>query len=450
MITGPLGSVRLGTGPLGTGPVHRWTALEPRPTWVIAWVLGWVLGGLQIAAAAESPRWESRGKGHEDHPLLPALLRRAEESLRDALQRLPQELGFAPDVTRIRWVLDVSPHVSTLRKGAWKKENEQEQEQAQDEEQEQEQEKEKENEKETEKEPFEAGRTCFAEPVVEVVIPARRFLRHPDEVKPVVLHEAAHAALASRLRTRERYLGVPSWFREGIALAFSGEGELRLEERIADTVFRGAEAGSFLVGVPASKVPEKTVPGEEAWLAVVWIETQAGKDGVRRLCAEAARGRPLEECIEGLLGKPRELISAAMLLHARRRVEELLPPRRERVFRDSLARHDVDGAMEAWRALLVEDAEGPLAGTLHYLLGREYARQPGPEGRREARRHLEGLLSTRTALWRPEALVLLGECLRADGKEPEARALWEEVLEAYGEDEIPAARARKGLEAPAR
>ena len=390
-----------------------------------AWSLVLSLALDAIPAAETSPlqdAWERRGATHAAHPLLEALLRAAEESRRDSLARLRAEMSLEPGKTPIRWILDLSGSSSRddgkpVKPAA---------------------------------EFFEAALTRFADGTIEVVVPARKYLRRPDEARAVVAHEAAHAVLASALEKSDRYQAVPRWFREGIALRFSGEGELRVSETVAVTVFKERGASSFLVGISFDRRPGDATSAAESYLAVRWVERRLGREGLAKLCREVAGGKGLRDELEGLLGLSEAGLRAEALRFARDAVARILPASREKAFRDSLsaqANGNKELAMAAWRRLLEENPQGPLAGTIHYLLAKELLKAPGGAGESgEAMRHLESISRASSVLWRPEALVLLGERLREAGRSSDARALWTEVLEAFGEDLEPASRARKLLE----
>ena len=151
-----------------------------------------VCGASFLASTGNS--WQLTGKGYESDARLPALLARANEALGRALERVQGELGWKARQPPIRWAFDVSlpPEPTDATPGG-------------------------------EKKFFDAGSTAFLrEGFVQVTLPGRKYLQHPEGVDHVIEHEAVHAVLASCLGTRERYSAVPRWFREGIALFFSG------------------------------------------------------------------------------------------------------------------------------------------------------------------------------------------------------------------------------------
>src|SRR5213594_1726007 len=143
-----------------------------------------VCGASFLASTGNS--WQLTGKGYESDARLPALLARANEALGRALERVQGELGWKARQPPIRWAFDVSlpPEPTDATPGG-------------------------------EKKFFDAGSTAFLrEGFVQVTLPGRKYLQHPEGVDHVIEHEAVHAVLASCLGTRERYSAVPRWFRE--------------------------------------------------------------------------------------------------------------------------------------------------------------------------------------------------------------------------------------------
>jgi TolA-binding protein len=189
----------------------------------------------------------------------------------------------------------------------------------------------------------------------------------------------------------------------------------------------------------------------EAHLAVLWLERRAGEEGLRAVARAAAAGEDALARIEGVAGLAFDAVRALALDFARDEVRRRIDGEGERLFGASLRlREDGRGeeAAAAWRSLLARDPDGPLVPTLLYLLAKGgLERTAGKEAAAEAGERLERLLALPDAPWRPEALVLEGERLRAAGDHPAARRAWREILEAYGDDPLPAGRARRLLEA---
>ncbi|MBI4601075.1 MAG: tetratricopeptide repeat protein [Planctomycetes bacterium] len=378
-----------------------------------------------LAALAAGVEWETTGRGLEGHHALPELKRAAAVAAARALGRVEERLGLRPGKVPVRWSLDVSLPPAPLAAPL------------------------------AAPRAFEAGRTAFDGGTVTVTLPARKHLRSQRGLDAVVLHEAVHAVLASRCGSRERYEAIPGWLREGLALHAAEEGETAVLEAIAERAFAGAPADSFLAGAaPAAPATPTVRPAAEetsygeAYLRVRWIEERIGAAGLKALCSRLAGGQGFPEACEALLGMKVEAALGAARRWARERVARLLPADRERRFRESLDASRAGRTAEAaraWGVLLEEDPGGPLGPTLRYLLAKRAIEEGGPGGLRAAREHLEAVLSSPGEAWRPEALVLHGECLRAEGRDAEARDAWQEVLEAYGEDAGPAERARKCL-----
>ncbi|MGQ9589213.1 MAG: tetratricopeptide repeat protein [Planctomycetota bacterium] len=374
-------------------------------------------------ARAAFPPWEISGAEGLDPALVSALAERAQADLRSALEEVPRAMGVAPGEVPVRWILDFAAARPAGREGG---------------------------RPEGAPRYIEAGSTAFANGgAVAVEIRACRFLRRPEGIRAAIFHEAAHAVLASRAGSRERYARIPWWFREGLALRGSGEGPERAGELAAYLAFRGRRARDALAGIPFGEPGSRAVVPEEAFLAVDRLASAVGDADFRRLCVSVARGSRLEDELAARFGDLASL-RAALRRDAEERLAGLLPPGVELRFRRSLEASEKGGpaaAEASWRELLEEDPRGALSSTLRYLLGRALLEgPPGSARAREAEEHLRGLIDGPSPLWRPEALVLLGERLARDGRSDEARDLWEEAIYAFGDDAALAARARRNLE----
>ncbi len=383
------------------------------------------VGALESARAGDGfPRWAVLGTEGRDPRSVSRLLDAAETELVQALESVPRRIGVQPRKLPIRFLLDFAPARAESRPGHPGAPGV--------------------------RRDFEAGATAFAEDGSLVVeVRACRFSRWVEGLKIAIRHELVHAAMASEAGSRERYAGIPWWFREGMALWGSEEGVLRAGELAAHLAARGRSAADFVVGIPFAARERGVVSAEEAFLAVEWLASELGEEELRALCAAAVRGARIEEELAARFGRL-DALQAAIRAHARARIRALIPEERECRFRRALeaaGRGERDAAERALRDLLGEDPQGPLATTLRYLLGRELSRDGLSASRTaEASEHLRAVLESPSALWRPEALVLLGECLERRGFLPEARELWEEVCYGFADDAAAAARARRNLE----
>lgn len=370
------------------------------------------------ASGAVTP-WEIAEGPYAGDPRMPALVRAASGARREALDRLRAEWGLSPGPSPIRWTLDTRaalPGRSASGDSLPRSEMPLD---------------------------FELGRTWFEGGTVHVSVPARRFLWRPGLVSPVVRHECVHAVHASRAKTRARYESTPRWLREGIALLFSGEGRERVMERLAYTVYGGAPATSFLTGIHAAEVTQA-----EAYLAAEWLRARLG-ERFPLLVRRIASGEPARRAVAEVSGIESSALADRAKEAARDVLRELLPESRARRFRsllrESRAGRKVSPQLEV---LLAEDEDGPLAGTIRYLLAREALRgEKSPRAVAGATRHLEVLRAGRWNLWRAEALVLVGQCYLIEGRRDAARRAWTEVTEVFGEDRDVADQARRLLAA---
>jgi len=375
--------------------------------------LGLVLAVASVAAGGDEAgaRVETRRAAGEDRRRL-ALEAFVRDTAASALAEVRAKYRL-PSQLRVLWVLDAAAASSGVRTEA-----------------------------------YELGSTAVEKGEAVVTLPARKYLRAPESALSVIRHEAAHAALASALGSADLYRAVPRWFREGLAIVFSGEGELATAEAVALAVYEDRGASSFLLGIDSAQVSHA-----ECHLAVAFLEERLGQDGFERLVAEVARGGDLAAAIEKLLGDRPDAFAARALESARRRVSALCPEARERRSRAALRlAASGDPASLARTApelelLLAEDPAGPISGTCRYFLAKAVV-----EGRKDswavrALPALERISRSGGALWRAEALVLEGECLAELGRVAEARERWGEVEEVFGEDSGPVDRARRNLAA---
>ena len=391
-----------------------------------------IVGGILPADAtdptAKKPRsgegaWKVTGTRADD-PRYAVLLRVLERARTSAGRRLASELGLVPFPMRpIEWDLEVD---ATLSEAAFSVPGF-----------------------------LTAGRTVVEPGGVRVTLPAPRYLARPESAALVVAHEACHAVLASVLGGT-RYNALPQWFREGMALWFSGEGSTRVDEQIALTVFGGAASDSFLVG--ASLVSDGSgVSAAEAFLAFDGLWLQIGAAGRSELVAGLRGGWTLPHAVRELSGWSPVQWQVAALKDARKRIRARLPRQDESRFRASLelrGQGQSEAAARIWTALREGASTGSLRGTLDYLLtGQrlERARRTrGPDASVTAklRDDLRAIVGPGTHLWQPELLILLGDTLRLRGEISASEAAYREVVEAYPQDGKSRARALRRLSEP--
>ena len=296
---------------------------------------------------------------------------------------------------------------------------------------------------------FEAGRTQVGPRAITVILPARRYLERPRKVRPVVAHEAAHALLASQVGDRERYLALPFWFREGLALLGSGEGESRVAQRIARTVVHGEAPDSFLRGIRPGRASgtTPTATPAESYLAVRSLVRRLGDRGLKALLQDLSGSPDPAALVARAPGMPGEEWRLLLRREARQRVAELAPPSVGVDFRRGLAhleKRELAAARRVFSSLCGRRDAGALLTSSRYFLGR--AHMAAGEVR-QASVELERLISRPSeGLWEAEALNSLAECCLAAGEERRARAYLDESLERFPDDARAVTRARTLLE----
>ena len=339
--------------------------------------------------------WELSGKTGGSETRLDALLRELSTSRKLALEKTRTRLELTPGKLSIRWAVQLRRSGEGL--AAVK---------------------------------AEAGWTEVGKKEVVVTIPAWRYLAFPAKVRRVVVHEAVHAVMASRMGTAEAYLAVPAWFREGTALLVSGEGPERVDDRISATLLKGGSSADFLAGVTGGQV----YPAE-GYLSVLWIEQRLGTSGFREFLSRLAEGGVFKTELEKLTGLRLPGLEKAMLRDAVRRISRRISSPSERLFKLAL-RQAQDGHYDRSHESL-----SALGGSGESLAVRDsalflHARMLVEEGRYlEAAGQLEGLLRKGYEVpWEPEIFEQLGRCRAGMGKLREAMLIWKMVAERFPHD----------------
>ncbi|MBI3272704.1 MAG: tetratricopeptide repeat protein [Planctomycetes bacterium] len=210
-----------------------------------------------------------------------------------------------------------------------------------------------------------------------------------------ILHETVHAAFA--LRLGDGFARLPPWIREGIALWTAGQGPERVRYYLAH---RDAldDGGVLINGLDG---PHGLRDYPEDFLAFEYIETRHGADAVRRFVALILGGRPWTAALAEATGEDWPAFQAAARVHARAALDRLADP----------------GLADYRRIAKLGDEP--------FAVDRA---QPLPDAASAFRESHAGSAHTRAALF------FEGKALRALGRADEARAAFERVAEAAGED----------------
>ena len=364
------------------------------------------------------PGWQLSAKDSGKDPRVAVLLARLQEQRVSALGIAGEGLGLSPGKLPIRWVLrlaDSSPSDSSV-------------------------------------EP-EAGWTEVGEKEVVVSIPAWRYLEYPAKARRVVVHEAVHALMASRLGSGEAYRSLPAWFREGLALLVSREGAARVQGRIAARLLDGGRSDSFLTGIHCGK-PGLPAPGcspspAEGYLAVRWLEDRLGKTGLRELLSKLFAGGAFHEELGEFTGLGSARLEEALLAHAAETISRLASKDCGRLLAEALTLCR-SGKNAPARAIFNELRKDPgnkaLKDTAVFL----HSRTLVDDGScRQAILALKGLLKEGYEVpWEPEIFEQLGRCHSALGEPERARQLWKTVAERFPHDREIQARIAILLKTP--
>jgi hypothetical protein len=339
--------------------------------------------------------WELSGKTGGSEVRLDALARELSTSRELALEKIRTRLEMAPGKLSIRWVIRLRRSGEGLAVVK-----------------------------------AEAGWTEVGKTEVVVTIPAWRYLAFPSKVRRVVVHEAVHAVMASRIGTAEAYLAVPVWFREGTALLVSGEGRERVNDRISATLLKGGSSADFLAGVTGRQV----YPAE-GYLSVLWIEQRLGASGFRALLSRLAEGGVFKAELEKLTGLRMAGLEKAMLQDSVRRISRRISSPSERLFKDALRQAQAGHYDRSRESLSVLGSIG-VSLAVHDSAIFLHARTLVEEGRySEAAGQFEGLLRKGYEVsWEPEIFEQLGRCRAGMGKPREAILAWKMVAERFPHD----------------
>ena len=350
------------------------------------------------------PGWQLSAKDSGKDPRVAVLLGRLQQQRVSALGIAGEGLGLSPGKLPIRWVLrlaDSSPSDSSVE--------------------------------------AEAGWTEVGEKEIVVSIPAWRYLDYPAKAGRVVVHEAVHALMASRLGSGDAYRSLPRWFREGTALLVSREGDARVQGRIAAAVLAGGRPASFLTGIHCGK-PGSSVTGcspspAEGYLAVRWLEDRLGKTGLRELLSRLSAGGSFTDELGQLTGLRTARLEGALLAHAAEAISRLASKDCRRLFAEALAlcRSGKNApARELFNAISKAPGNKALRDTAVFLHSRTLVEDGAC---RQAIVALEGLLKEGYEVpWEPEIFEQLGRCRRALGEPARARQLWKTVTERFPHD----------------
>lgn len=362
-------------------------------------------GERRVAAKPSRTTWAVLGAEGSGDPRLEVLLDVLERARRSAVESLAGMWSLGPASLPIAWELDASSSPPSKREAARSRS-------------------------------FEAGITRVGSESITIRIPARRYLARPEKAHAVVLHEAAHAFLASRLGSRERYEALPFWFREGLALAVSGEGDERVGAVYGFALARGDAAPPDFTRLDGEAAP---VAGYLALRALGDGGRRAGARVLRHLVDDVASRRPFDSAWRRAVREAGLEDEGALARAAEDFLARIVPPAAAIRFRDavaSLRRGDAAGSLPLLESLHDPSVSGVLVSSVRYF----HARALALEGRdRDALSCIaEALAAELEGPWEAESLVLGARAARRLEDPERGRGFAEEVLERFPED--PAAR----------
>lgn len=274
----------------------------------------------------------------------------------------------------------------------------------------------------------------------------------PEDFEGRVVHELKHAGFRGLMG--QRYLELPRWVREGLAVWGAGQTEGRVLSILSNEVFSGKDPMALLNGIVTGRSFSDYM--EDA-LAVAWLEE--GRPGaVARFCRLLSEGAGAEEAFAEAAGLPWDEAIAQADAACRGRVASLLgegwPAYRalredgfdaQRAGPEALASWLEAEGIERFASWLEAHPDHPLAPNARYRLGKACVLAGRhEEGRRWLQRVLEGDFLRSTVC--DDAALWIATSFEREGKDGQARDAFGILLRDYSWSKA-AAKARDRFDA---
>ena len=123
---------------------------------------------------------------------------------------------------------------------------------------------------------------------------------HPSRTP---LHEMVHATMCQSLGTQAFY-SIPSWFHEGMAQLYEGEGFTQLDERALNRFTVWFKRGDLMTPEEFCRyMPRSSPAGVSLFYATAWefarsLEARHGRDALNAVVSEVASGRTFEDSLQ--------------------------------------------------------------------------------------------------------------------------------------------------------
>jgi len=286
------------------------------------------------------------------------------------------------------------------------------------------------------------------EPATVVSFYTEHVVLSPEDFEDRAVHEMKHAGF--RVALGQRYLDVPKWLREGLALHGAGQTDDRAAASLSDAVFSGRNPQDLLDGLDEPDTRHDVDDYLEDALAIEWLARRE-PDGAKALARRLLAGEDHEPAVAAAAGRAYPDAVRAMEGHARARVGAILgeAARAFLQWRDELfaairrgeektfAEGDGGKALRAW---LAEHPDHVLVPNARYRLGKALVRNgQGAEGRKLLRRVLEH--DPRRTTIGDDAAYWIARSFALDGDHDQAEEAFGIVLRDYSwsgyADDVP-------------
>jgi len=136
-----------------------------------------------------------------------------------------------------------------------------------------------------------------------------------------VIHELKHAGFRGIMG--QKYLDLPKWIREGLAVYGAGQLPERMPLILSNEVFGSRDPVAVLDGIDEPDKDHNTIDYLEDALFFEWLDA-ACKGGTAAFCRRLVKGEDYKTILADLCKQPWEKLMAQAEDHCRRRVEDVL------------------------------------------------------------------------------------------------------------------------------
>lgn len=194
-----------------------------------------------------------------------------------------------------------------------------------------------------------------------------------------VIHELKHAGFRGIMG--QKYLDLPKWIREGLAVYGAGQLPDRMAQILSNFAFGGKDPRAVLDGIDDRDPDHTTDDYLEDALFFEWLS--ARDNGTHKFCRRLVRGEDYKAIIADICKQPYEEVMAAAAKYCAERVEKALgqgyddyvklrgdEAKAERAGKAALVKWLNDEGLKAWGAWLDKNATHVCAPLARYRIGK--------------------------------------------------------------------------------